>query len=293
MGIPLNLDIAGVKYNGTDIALAGGGGSTDAFIVLSTRHGSTVSSNPSLTWVEHQVTNSPSLYIATVPQGAFGTVSITAMYNNVNRTASCTVTEPIVYNVSILGRLPVMFQEVQYLRTSNTAYPMYPDGVKRIDYDVKLNTTPQDGSALPCVIALNWTTIAGVFKNSGSWSTEFNASPDWSDFSASSSYSMSGLTSRHTYRLDIASTRRSVTSYIDGSNSKQSGSTTASATPNAVFIGVGYSFDFYSCTVQDFNSRQIGNIVPCYRTTDSTTGIYDIVTDSFYVVSGTVGADVT
>ncbi len=198
----------------------------------------------------------------------------------------------LIYNNDVVWekkRLPVEYQEVEYIESTGTQY--IDTGISSTRYitaHLDMQFTEYSSSSM---IIIAWSTGAGRWFGKGGLNTYSAGNDAVSDIDC--------LTRKE---IEVTFTNSDITFVIDGttyskaSTSSQSITYTMFAGRN-VKSGVSYysSAKLYKATIQE-NGLTIRDFIPCYRKIDKKPGLYDAFNDVFYTNDGTgefnVGADI-
>lgn len=187
--------------------------------------------------------------------------AITIPEGNVNRILSGTT---VLWKI----RLPVEYQEVEYLKSTGTQY-------------IDTNYTPNQNTK--AYTKFNSDTLnSGLYSSSNKFTAYINTNGNWR---------FGSKTVRITPSIGVLYTsvqdKKGV--IINGTDVYNYGTVTdftSTETLRLMFNSTGFKGKIYEFKLYD-NDILVRNFIPCYRKIDNVPGMYDAVNDVFYTNDGT------
>lgn len=189
--------------------------------------------------------------------------------------------------MGIFNRLPIGYQEVEYIESSGTQY--INTGISSItkEFAIEMDfsiTTSQEYQTLWCCRTHNvdvtrtcFTTGLTGFRNDQGTQTPISAS-----LSLNQKYNLKSTKTQ--FILDDVVLENNISTTNNAINDKVwllSSYAVGTSNPSNQFKG-----KLYSCKIWD-NDELIRYYIPCYRKSDDEIGLYDIVNNAFYENAGT------
>lgn len=191
------------------------------------------------------------------------------------------------------GGLPSMYQQVEWLKSNNTSSSNYGTNWLHIDTgvsyfaDFEIDCYKTENSGL--VVA-----GCGIYSSSGEWGATIGR------YSASEPYMTFWQSYAQSYRTNVLITTRGKYAWRNNAIYVNDTYVTTYTKPNSTrnFFLFGYTGQYqygysnivmYSARLWDNNGVIIRDYIPCYRKSDNTPGMYDLVTSTFNPGTGTSG----
>lgn len=280
-------------YCMTNAGGGGGGSSAWAYIGVTYPAGSVCTATNGSTTLNAQGTSG--LYVFNIPQPSSTPETWTVSCTDGTRNKSATVSISQQYQFEVValvyGRLPVGYQEVEYLQSSGTQYFDLGEFDNLVNTEITLDYTLLEFA--------NSLAVLGVYSSSGSvyLGRPSSNSPSTSKMSYWYNTQQNGNA--------VINERANVIVNNDNSeiveNEVVIGSATMSTntTRHLYLFGISASAHVsarvYALSMRNKTTNSsIMNYVPCYRTSDNQAGFYDLTNSVFVTGTGTfiVGADV-
>lgn len=189
--------------------------------------------------------------------------------------------------------LPEEYQQVEYLQSKLTSYSNATTGHNRQWIEVGINYFADVEVDAQLTNSSYGGKICGVAQNNCLQRVS-SANPYFSCWNTSSNYYMTNANIYTRHKVRWKSNQIYVDDVFVANYTKQS------ASGPFILFGAGgkwYSSDnfymtwpyvrIYGCKLWDNNSTLIRNLISCYRKSDNKPGMYDIVTNTFFINAGT------
>ena len=255
------------------------------------------------------------MYVFSIPEPSITPETWTVSCTDGTRNKSATVSISYQYQVEVValtyGRLPVGYQEVEYLQSSGTQY--IDTGLTATfgsDYEYDLDFMLLDSSShyaggimyTSGSFLYNWLNFT---SGGGSASQEFRFY--YGNAQVPTSYGLTTQTTSANERYNVRFLGKNKPAYINNSviTSSIGAGYGSDTNKNPYLFGINGSSGVTnrgSVRIYEYvrknssTNEEYQHLVPCYRTSDDVAGMYDLVSGNFLTNAGTgtfvVGADV-
>lgn len=279
----------------------GGGGGAYAFIIAAYPEGSTcTASNGSKTLRAKDTSGS---YVFKIPYAGTWTVSCTDGSQTASATVSIT-SEGQSESVALSYRVPLEYQEVEYLESTGTQYiklPIYSSDIASGEIKYYIVTAKQ------FVFLFGSSNNGNTSIVSGAYGFRISSDNNERGFIYNGVRTALAVNTVGTEYVVEFATRSGSQSYIVNGATAVTGTTTGTNSrlkPNLFTFNYNGGIKsaeicmarVYSLNCFDTNGNAIMELVPCYRRSDSVAGMWDCVSETFLTNAGsgtfTVGPDV-
>lgn len=220
-----------------------------------------------------------------------------------NNLSDAVATLAAKYNESVNTDVPLQYQKVEYIMSDETGGQYIDTGITGIgDSDMKIEIT-YAWHILPA--SNSYQMIIGAYANETSLATRILQKGSNTTYVQSNRYAHDAISVNRTRSADTIYDDVLTFSYYDsnGTRTPTNGATTGEPITDTLHLFASSKINsfskalrLYGCTIFNGDGIVVRNFIPCRRISDNEPGLYDTITDVFYINNGsgsfTCGTDV-